>query len=115
MATIVAQAVSESGLSATYTAADVAGDVVDNSGHIFLHFKNADESTTTITVTAQVTSIDNQMFGDVTKANASLALAADTEGFIGPFPTAAYSNDDQQIEITYSSVTSLTVAALYLN
>ena len=115
MATIVAQAVSESGISPTYTATDVAGDFVDNGGNTFLHFINADELETTITITAQTTSVDNQLYGDLTKANATLVLAASSEGFIGPFPTAAYSNDDQQIAITYSSVTSLTVAALYLN
>tara|TARA_R110002051_G_scaffold194750_1_gene262973 strand:+ start:259 stop:609 length:351 start_codon:yes stop_codon:yes gene_type:complete len=116
MATITLQEVSETGSSPTYTATDVAGDVVDNvRRNTFLHFKNGAELEITVTIVAQTTSVDNQMYGDLTKANATLVLAAATEGFIGPFPTAAYSNDDNQIEITYSSVSSLTVAALYLN
>jgi len=115
MATIVAQAVSESGITPVYTATEVGGDLVDNGGNTFLHFINAGESTITITVAAQITSVENEMYGDLTKANATLSLEAGVDGFIGPFTTGAYNDTNNQISITYSSVTSLTVAALYLN
>ena len=115
MATLTSQAISEAGLTATYAAADAAGDVVANDGSIFLHVKNGGGSEVTVTITAQVTEVDSGVFGTLTKGNASDSIAATTgESFIGPFPIGTFNNSDEQIAITYSAVTSVTIAVFYL-
>ena len=54
------------------------------------------------------------MYGDLTKANAIIAVAASGEAFIGGFAPAAFNDGNGEIAITYSGVTSLTIAALYV-
>ena len=115
MATLTAQAISEDGLTATYASAAGGGDKVDNDGNVFLHVKNGSGGEITVTITAQTTSIDSPIYGAITKSNASKAIAASGEAFIGPFKIEAYNNSDELIAITYSGVTSLTIAALYLD
>ena len=114
MATIAVQTINEAGKVATYQAAEVGGDVVSNDGTIFLQLKNGSGGEITVTITAQTTSVDSSLYGDLTKSNAVKAMAASTELFIGPFAPIAYNNSDAQIAITYSGVSSLTIAALKL-
>ena len=114
MATLTSQEISEAGVVATYAAATADGDVVANEGTIFLHVKNGGGSEITVTITAQTTSVDSPLYGELTKANASKAIAGSAEAFIGPFQINAYNNTDEQIAITYTAVTSVTIAALYL-
>tara|TARA_R100000781_G_scaffold115006_1_gene88394 strand:- start:1875 stop:2222 length:348 start_codon:yes stop_codon:yes gene_type:complete len=114
MATLTAQEISEAGTTVTYASATADGDVVDNDGKVFLHVKNGGGSEITVTITAQTTSVDSPIYGTLTKANASKAIAGSAEAFIGPFEMQAYNNSDEQIAITYTGVTSVTIAALYL-
>ena len=114
MATLTVQTITESGKVATYASCEGGGDVVENDGTVFLHLKNGSGGEITVTITAQTTSIDSSLYGDLTKANATQAIAASGEAFIGPFAPIAYNNSDAQIAITYSGVTSLTIAALKL-
>ena len=114
MATLTAQTINEDGLTATYASAGGSGDVVDNGGGLFLHVKNGSGSEMTVTITAQTTSIDTLQYGEVAKSNATKAIAASAEAFIGPFKPAAFNNNSSQIAITYSSATSVTIAALIL-
>ena len=114
MAELTVQQITETGGAATYVSANGDGDVADNNGHLFLHIKNGGGSEITVTVTAQITSVDNGMYGDLTKANASIAVSASAEAFIGGFAPAAFNDGDSEIAITYSAVTSVTIAALYV-
>lgn len=114
MGAIAIQTISESGKVATYGATEGTGDTVENNGKVFLHYKNGSGSEITVTITAQTTSVDSSVYGDLTKANATQAIAASGECFIGPFAPPAYNNSSSQIVVTYSAVTSLTVAALQL-
>ena len=114
MATLTVQTITESGKVATYASCEGGGDVVENDGSVFLHLKNASGGELTVTITAQTTTVDTSLYGDLTKANATQAIAASGEAFIGPFPPSAYNNTSSQIAITYSGVTSLTIAALRL-
>ena len=98
----------------TYSAAAAGdGDTADNNGSTFLHIKNGGGGEITATITAETTSVESNIYGDLTKANASIAISGSAEAFIGPFKPAAF-NDDGQIAITYSGVTSVTIAALYI-
>ena len=115
MAELTVQQVTEAGdNSVTYISATAEGDTADNNGNMFLHIKNGSGGSITVTITAQTTSVDNGMYGELTKANASLAVGASGEAFIGGFAPAAFNDGNGEIAITYSAVTSLTIAALYV-
>ena len=114
MGAIAIQTISESGIVATYGVTAGGGHTVENNGKVFLHYKNGSGGEITVTITAQTTSVDSSVYGDLTKANATQLIAASGECFIGPFSPPAYNNSSSQIVITYSGVTSLTVAALQL-
>ena len=112
MATLTIQSIVEAGLTANYTSAAGGGDVVPNDGTIFLHVKNGGGTSVTVTVTAQTTTTTDPSLGAVTKSNVAKAIAAGAEAFIGPLKKQAFNNSQGQIAITYSGVTSLTIAAL---
>lgn len=111
MATLSRQSVTESGLAPTYSSAAGGGDDFVNRGKEFIHVKNGSGSSITVTVTAQNTDADNNVFGSLTKSDASGAVAAGDDAFFGPFPPAAF-NSSGKASITYSSATSVTVAVL---
>ena len=114
MAELTLQQITEAGGSVTYSAAAGGGDTADNGGSTFLNIKNGGVGEITVTITAQTTSVDSSIYGDLTKANASIAVAASGEAFIGPFKPSAFNNADGEGAITYSGVTSVTIAALYI-
>ena len=114
MAELTIQQITEAGGSVTYSAAAGGGDTADNGGSTFLNIKNGGGSEITVTITAQTTSVESSIYGDLTKANASIAIAASGEAFIGPFKPSSFNNTDGEIAITYSGVTSVTIAALYI-
>jgi hypothetical protein len=115
MATLVRQKVVIGGLTPSYGAAAGGGDVVDNSdGKTFLHVKNGSGGSITVTVTAQETSLATGTHGTLAVSNVAIAIAAGQERMIGPFPKQAYNNSSKQLAISYSGVTSLTIAALYI-
>jgi|TARA_R100001594_G_C4028421_1_gene260758 hypothetical protein len=114
MAELTVQQITEAGGAATYVAANAGGDTADNNGNLFLHIKNGGGSEITVTITAQTTSVESGAYGELTKANASVAVAGSGEAFIGGFAPAAFNDGDSEIAITYSAVTSVTIAALYV-
>tara|TARA_R110002050_G_scaffold266360_1_gene407674 strand:- start:129 stop:473 length:345 start_codon:yes stop_codon:yes gene_type:complete len=114
MAELTVQQITETGGAATYETAAAEGDTADNNGNMFLHIKNGGGGSITVTITALTTSVDSGMYGDLTKANASIAVAAEGEAFIGGFAPAAFNDGNGEIAITYSGVTSVTIAALYV-
>ena len=114
MAELTLQQITEDGITATYSTADAGGDTADNTGNTFLHIKNAAAGSMTVTITAQTTSVENQIYGTLTKSNASVVVGASGEAFIGPFKQAAFNDGNSEIAITYSTVESVTIAALYI-
>jgi hypothetical protein len=114
MAELTVQQITETGGAATYVSAASGGDTANNNGHLFLHIKNGGGSEITVTVTAQTTTVDSGAYGDLTKANATIAVAASGEAFIGGFAPAAFNDGNGEIAITYTAVTSVTIAALYV-
>ncbi len=115
MAELTLQQISETGGAATYVAATSGdGDTADNNGNMFLHIKNGGGGAITATITALTTSVDSGMYGDLTKANATIEVASEGEAFIGGFAPAAFNDGNGEIAITYSGVTSVTIAALYV-
>lgn len=113
MATLTVQSVSDSGLDATYSNAASGGDTFANNNvracRVFLHVKNGDGTSKTVTVTPEITSTTVPGFGSVTKANTEVAIPASEDRFIGPFPLTAFG---EAPAITYSAVTSVTIAVI---
>ena len=115
MATLSRQKVIIGGLTPSYAACAAGGDVADNSdGKTMLHVKNGSAGSITVTVTAQSTSVVTGTHGTATVSNVAIAIAAGSERLIGPFPKQAFNNSTKQLAITYSGVTSLTIAAFYI-
>lgn len=115
MATLTRQNLGELGLTATYAACTGGGDQVDNSdGRTFLHIKNASGASITVTVAEQIsgTTVTDPSIGILTKASAAKAIAAAGEAFFGPFAKQGFNDSNSYIQIIYSGVTTLTIAAL---
>jgi hypothetical protein len=113
MATLTVQTFSELGLTATYASCAGGGDVVANNGDTVLHVKNGSGGSITVTVTKQSSAtINDPVYGVMTKANVAVAIGAGAEAFIGPFKVDGFNNSSGQIAITYSGVTSLTIVAI---
>ena len=112
MATLTAQEIVEAGLESTYAAAGAGGDEFTNNGQEFIHIKNGSGGDLTVTVTAQRTSFTRPDAGVVSKADSVVVVTAGEERFIGPFPILAFNDSGNKAQITYSGVTSLTIAIL---
>lgn len=104
------------GIDPTYTGA-VSGDgqVFDNVGNdVFLHVVNG--SGGQITVTIETPTLAE---GGLTIQDRTVTVDAGTDKMIGPFSSIyeAYDSDnaiDKAVHVTYSAVTSVTVAAIKL-
>jgi hypothetical protein len=117
MATLTRQVLSEDGLTATYVAASVSGDQVTNTdGATLLHIKNGGGAPITVTVAEQIsgTTVQDTSLGKLTKANATKTIANGAEAFFGPFKKGGFNDQDGNIQITYTAITSVTIAAIKL-
>lgn len=106
MAALSVQKVTLSGVSPTFAAADVAGDSFANSGRVYLHVKNGGASSITVTVNSQTAC--NQGFDH----DVAVTVAAAAESQIGPFPKSRFDDATGKVLVSYSAVTSVTVAAV---
>ena len=115
MSTLTIQIIDEDGLTPSYGAVASGGDQVLNiNGDVFVHVKNADATGHTVTIAAQTTSLNVSGMGAVAKANQAVAIAAGAEAMIGPFPTRAFNDANNYVQLTYDAITSVTIAALRL-
>lgn len=117
MATLTRQALNEDGLTASYASAAALGDQVTNAdGKTFLHIKNGSGGSITVTVSEQIsgTTVQSPQYGKLTKASATKAIGSGAEAFFGPFAKAGFNDVNGNIQITYTAVTSLTIAAVYI-
>lgn len=108
MATLSKYIVDIDGGKPTFVAADVAGDNFVNSGKDFLVVKNGGASS--INVTIDSVALCSYGFDH----NLVVAVAASGEEWIGPFPKARFNDDTGKVNISYSGVTSVTVAVVEL-
>ena len=116
MAVITPQKINDFGVISTLQQAEATGDSFVNSGVEFLHVKNGhDTATYVVTVTAQVTNVHHQQFGTVTKANITKSITPGQHAFIGPFKQSAFNDANNNVQITYNAVTTLSVGILYLD
>lgn len=102
----------QAGLNATYVAAAGGGDVAPNDGRTVLHVKNGGGGSINVTVTANAATVQDPNKGTLTKPNVVVAVPNGQERFIGPFPPAAFNDANGNVPITYSGVTTVTIAAV---
>jgi len=108
MATLTVQEVARTGLAPTYGAAAGGGDAIPNDGRTMLHIKNGGGASINLTVVTQATVLGNAVADDV------IAVPNGQERMVGPFPPGVYNDVNQLVQLTYSGVTTVTVAAIRL-
>jgi len=93
------------GVTPTLAAASAGGDQVPTGNKTFLMVTNGSASAVT------VTAVTTQSVSGLAVADAAVSVAAGTSKFIGPFPASLFANASNNVDITYSAVTSVTVGA----
>jgi hypothetical protein len=107
MAALQAQQISQQGLTPSLVAATSGGDSFEPGPHTFLYVKNGGGSSINVTVDTTATAFGEPISNVVT------AVAAGAEAFIGPFqPAEVEQPGTGQADITYSAVTTVTIAVL---
>lgn len=116
MADLTVQSIAaEDGVTLALAAASAGGDKFVWEPKAALLLRNGGGAAITITVTAASPAIADPAFGDLTRSNLVLVLAAGAEGVIPPMPTPFRNTADlNKVAVTYSAVASLTVAAIRL-
>lgn len=104
MATLNYQTAKTTGTTLTFTAAAVGGDAVRPNDGAYVLVANGDGTSTTVTVVVPGTDKYGLARPDIT-----VSVAAGATAVIGPFPSDLASSG--LVNLTYSKVTSLTVAA----
>lgn len=108
MAQLTVQNVVRAGLVPSYAAAAAGGDSFKNEPLTILHVKNGSAAAITVTVTSQTKNVPE----GTTKTNLTVNVAAGSEAMIGPFSRSAFNDSNGLVQVTYSAVTSVTVAAV---
>ena len=88
------------------TSAGVAGDSFPNDGDVVLHVYNGSGSNVTVTIATPATP-KSLGIAPVTRV-----VGASNIVIFGPFPPAVFNNSNGEVNVTYSAVTSVTVAAI---
>ena len=108
MAVIATQQVTRAGIAPTYSAAAAGGDKFTPTKDTVLHVKNGGGAAVTATVVTP-----KEAFVGAAIADIAVSVPAAGERLIGPFPASDFrAATDGLADITWSAVTSVTVAAL---
>jgi hypothetical protein len=112
MATLATQSIKRAGLSPAYAAAAGGGDQFTPGRNTFLHVKNGGGAPITVTVVTPGIAL-----ADVPIADLAVVVTNAQERMIGPFPPEFFADPalSGQAAITYSAVTTVTVAAFDLS
>jgi hypothetical protein len=116
MATLTKQTFDEAGNDLTMASAAAGGDQFANpNGTAFLVIHNGDTSSKDVTVTAQNTSFEDDVYGDAVKQDQTLTVAAGSTAVMGPFPKRAFNDGSGNVQVTYSAVTSVEIAVVEID
>lgn len=111
MALLTTQKPVGTGVAITYSAATTGpGDTFRNTGKEFMHVKNGSGSPVTVTFDSPATC----SFGIAANAahDRVVSVPATGDRMIGPFATNQFNNNSSLVVVTYSDVTTVTVAVL---
>lgn len=116
MATIAIQSGSFSSPAAiTYSSAAAGGDKFANAGSARFHVKNGGGSSITVTFLAGAANANECNFGVSGSSHAKVeTVPAGSDRLFGPFQRERFNDTDGYVNVTYSGVTTVTVAALAL-
>lgn len=103
---LTVQKLTSAGVTPTFGAADVTGDKFANNGRQFLVVKNGGAASTTVTINSQK-KCDQGFDHDL-----EVSVAASAEKWIGPFDPNRFNDGSGDVNVAYSEVTSVTVAAV---
>lgn len=106
MAILTVQDVTAAGITPSYTAADVDGDLFANNGRVMLHIKNGGTASITVTIVSAKTC----NFGF--QHDVPVTIDDGSEKMIGPFTPERFNDGGGMVQVNYSAVASVTVAAL---
>src|SRR5687767_6438960 len=102
---LAVQSIVRTGLTPAYSAANVDGHSIPNDGRTFLHVKTVG---TACNVSLKIPgTVDGQAVADKV-----IALGTNTERMIGPFPPQTYNQVGDEVNVDFSAVTAVTVAAI---
>lgn len=106
---LTTERIDRAGLVATYTAAITDGHSVRWGERVFVHIRNTDTASKTITVPTP------QTISGLDVSEHTVEIAAGDEAFIGPFlDRTTFEQDDGTVWIDYSDTTSVDIAALQI-
>lgn len=108
MAELTVQEITLNGIDPTFSVAELAGDTFSNNGNVYLHVKNGDTGSHTITVDSQ----KKCNFGF--DHDVSVTVGTGSEVRIGPFDRSRFNDDGNLVHVSYDGVTSITIAAIRL-
>jgi hypothetical protein len=116
MAVLTVQNITGAGLATSYAAASTGGDSFpsDTGERTFLHVKNAGVSPITVTIPPATTTEKLSGVGSFTVPSLGGTVPASGDAMFGPFPRD-YVDGLGHVNFTYSSATSVTVAAFSLH
>jgi len=117
MAALTVQPFTLTGVAVTTAAAAGGGDTFANDAteKTFLYVNNGGGGGITVTITAQTTSITTTGYGLVTIEDRTYSVGAGEAWYMGPFDKDAWNNSSGSVEVGYSGVTSVTVAAIRMS
>jgi hypothetical protein len=104
---ITVQTITSAGATITFEDANVDGNFFENNGRTFIRVTNTNAATRNVIIDSPGI-CDQGFYHDVT-----ITIAATTGNQdIGPFSTARFNDTSGNINITYSAVTNLKIAAI---
>lgn len=106
MAQLTVQKIAQTGITPTYGAAASGGDTFKNSGKTFLIVKNGGASPINVTINS-LKPCDQGFDHDLV-----IAVPNASEKWIGPLKPDRFNDGNDLVGVTYSAVTSVTVAAV---
>lgn len=105
---LTVQDISRAGVVITPVAANADGNFFSNTGNISLRVVNGGASPITVTIPAQANCDQG------TKHDITVTVANGATKEIGPFQMRHYNDASGYVQVTYSAVDSVTVAAVKL-
>lgn len=107
--TISVQSIAVDGLTPVYSNAVAGGCQFLNDGRVMIHLRNTNAAARYVTITTPYAE------GGLALADVYLTVPGSTGNvFAGPFPTKLFNNSGGYVQIDFSAVDGLTIAALQL-
>jgi len=100
------QKITQDGITPSFSSAEAGGDTFDNNGRTFLHVNNGGAAQITVTIASKKPC--NQGFTH----DLTVDIPASEERQIGPFEADRFNNTEGEVEVSYSDVSSVQVAAV---